>query len=145
MVRNGKLFLVIYNGRRWLFCKKNAKTIKVAHWSEMARNAIKIDFRLYKKAAGNHFVKKKFKKEAIYREMRSKVIFGHTKWLLATILWKKSKKLKVAFWSEMAGNTIKKWLFEKKLHIDLKWGKNVIKNDFKASKMTTKSHFVKQN
>ena len=32
----------------------------------MAINAIKSDFRLCKKAAGSHFVKKTFKKEVIY-------------------------------------------------------------------------------
>ena len=62
----------------------------------MARNATKIDFRISKMAAGIHFVNKftkirisKKKKLRIYLkwpEMRSKVNFGHPKWVPATIL-----------------------------------------------------------
>ena len=58
MVRNVivSVFLVIQNGR---FVKKFTKKIKVAYWSEMARNAIESDFRSSKMATGSHFVKKK--------------------------------------------------------------------------------------
>ena len=38
-----------------------------------------------------------------WREMRSKVIFGQTKWSPAAILW---KQIKVAYWSDMARNAI---------------------------------------
>ena len=76
---------------------------KLVHWSEMARNAIESDFRSSKIAAGGHFVNKIKIKMGIYlkwREMRSKVIFGHPKWPPVAILWIK----KVAYWSEMARN-----------------------------------------
>ena len=53
--------------------------------------------------------------------MRLKVIFGHPKWPPAAILL---KKIKVAYWSEMA--------------------RNVIKSDFRSSKMADGSHFVKK-
>ena len=54
----------------------------------MARNVIENDFRSSKMAAGSHFVKKKSKLriDLKWREMRSKVIFGHPKWPLAAIL-----------------------------------------------------------
>ena len=100
-----KWFSVIQNGSRQPFCEKRSKLhiglkwremrskvifghpkwplaailwkkIKVAYWSEMARNAIKSDFRSSKMAAGSHFVKNK------------------------------SKQIKVAYWSEMARNPI---------------------------------------
>ena len=59
----------------------------------MARNAIESDFRSSKMAAGSHFAKKKkLRINLKWREMRSKVIFGHPKWPPAAILWKKSKK-----------------------------------------------------
>ena len=54
--------MVIQNGRRQLFCEK----IKVAYWSEMARNTIKSDFRSSKMAAGSPFVKKNKKKKVAY-------------------------------------------------------------------------------
>ena len=63
----------------------------------MARNAIKSDFQLSKMAAGGHFVKKLKKKLRIdlkWREMWSKVIFGHPKWLPVAILWKKILEIK---------------------------------------------------
>ena len=49
--------------------------------SEMVRNAIKSDFRSSKMTAGGHIVKKKkkFRIDLKWREMRSKVIFGHPK------------------------------------------------------------------
>ena len=57
----------------------------------MARNAIKSDFRSSKMAAGGYFVKKiktkyKLHIDMKWREMRSKVIFGHPKWPPAIIL-----------------------------------------------------------
>ena len=54
-----KWFSVIQDGRRQSFCAKKSKKIKVAYWSEIARNAIESDFRSSKMAAGSHFVKKK--------------------------------------------------------------------------------------
>ena len=46
----------------------------------MARNAIESDFWSSKMAAGSHFVKeKKLRIDMKWREMRSKVIFGHPK------------------------------------------------------------------
>ena len=56
--------------------------------------------------------------------MRSKVIFGHPKWPPAAILLFK-KKIKVEYRYEMATN--------------------VIKSDFRSSKMAAGSHFVKKN
>ena len=113
-----KWFSVIQNGRRQPFCEK-----KVAYWTEMARNSIKSDFRSSKMAAGRHFVKKsKLRIDLKWREMRSKVIFGNPKWPPAAILWTKSKKVKVAYWSQMA--------------------RNAIESDFRSSKMAASSHFV---
>ena len=80
-----------------------------------------------KMAAGSHFEKKSKKNLCIdlkWREMYSKVIFGHPKWPLAAILKKKSKK-KVAYWSEMA--------------------RNAIESDFQSSKMAAGSHFVEKS
>ena len=58
----------------------------------MARNVIERDFWSSKMAAGSHFVNKIKKKLSIdpkWREMGSKVIFGHPKWPPVAILWKK--------------------------------------------------------
>ena len=123
-----KWFAVIQNGRRQPFCEKK---IKVAYWSEMARNAIKIDFRSSKMP----FCEKKLKLriDLKWREMRSKVIFGHPKWPPAAIWWKKIKKKScVLIWN--GEKCIRKWFSviqngrrqpfcEKKLklRIDLKW------------------------
>ena len=57
----------------------------------MASDAIKSDFWSSKMATGGHFMKKKNKKKKLpiylkWREMRSKVIFGHPKWPQAAIL-----------------------------------------------------------
>ena len=64
--------------------------VLVAYCSEMARNAIERDFWSFKMAAGSHFVnkiqKKKLSIDLKWREMRSKVIFGHPKWPPAAIL-----------------------------------------------------------
>ena len=51
-----------------------------------------------------------------------KLFFGHPKWPPAAILWR--KKIKVAYWSEMA--------------------RNAIESDFRSSKMAAGSHFVKK-
>ena len=55
---------------------------KIVYLSEMARNAIKSDFRSSKMAA--HF-EKKFKNLKM-REMQLKVLFGHPKWPSQAIL-----------------------------------------------------------
>ena len=113
-------FSVIQNGRRQPFCEKKIK-IKIAYWSEMARNVIESDFRSSKMAAGSILWKKKSKLciDLKWREMWSKVIFGHPKWPPAAILWKKK-----AYWSENA--------------------RNAIESDFRQSKMAARSHFVKK-
>ena len=131
LIRNGEkfdrmFFSVIQNGRLQPFREKKSKEIKVAHWSEMARNAIESDFRSSKMAASSHFVNKILTKklhiDLKWREIRSKVIFGHPKWLPAAILWNEYNKIKVAYWSEMA--------------------RNAIKSDFRSSKMAAGSHFL---
>ena len=66
------------------FVKKSKKR-KAAYLSEMAINAIKSDFRSSKMAAGGHFGKKKLRIYLKWREMRSKVIFGHPKWQILGI------------------------------------------------------------
>ena len=76
---------------------------------------------------GGHF-EKKFKKKKLridlkWRQMHSKVIFGHPKWPPTAILWFK-KKIKVAYWSKMA--------------------RNVMERDFRSSKMAAGSHFVEK-
>ena len=62
---------------------KNSKK-KVAYRSEMDRNAIESEIRTSKMAD----IKKKLKLliDVKWREMRSKVIFGHSKWPPAAIL-----------------------------------------------------------
>ena len=79
------------------FCEKKSNKLKVAYWSKMARNAIESDFRSSKMAAGGHFVKKMSNKinlsiDLKWREMWSKVIFGHPKWPQVAILWKQIKR-----------------------------------------------------
>ena len=52
-------------------------------WNFIFKKAIKSDFRSSNMAAGSHFLKKKYKNLRIdlkWREMQSKVIFGHPKW-----------------------------------------------------------------
>ena len=58
-----------------------------------------------------------------WQEMRSKVNFGHPKWPTSAILSKISKKIKVAYRSEMA--------------------RNAIESEIWISKMADVSHFVK--
>ena len=90
---------VIFCHPKWPLAAILWKKKKVAYWSEMARNAIKSDFRSSKMAAGNHFVKKKLGSDLKWWEIRSKIIFGHPKWPLAAILWKK-KKICLLIWND---------------------------------------------
>ena len=64
-------------------------------------------------------MRKKLRIDLKWREMRSKVIFGHLKWPLAAILWEKK-----AYWYEMA--------------------RNAIESDFRSSKMATDNHIIKK-
>ena len=60
-------------------------------------------------AAGSYLKKntKKLRIDLKWREMRWKVIFGHPKWTPAAILWNFFlRKMKVAYYSEMARNAI---------------------------------------
>ena len=141
------------------------KKIIVAYWSEMPRNAIKSDFRSSKMAQIGlpnwppaailkKNIKKKLRIDLKWREMHSKVIFRHPKWTQAAILWKKSKKIKVVYWSEMARNAIKSDFrssqmaagshFVKKVAYWSEMMRNAIKSDFRSSKMVAGSHFVKK-
>ena len=122
------------------------KNIKVAYWSEMARNAIKSDFRSSKMVAGSHFVKKKLRIDLKWREMRSKVIFIHPKWPLAAILWKKKLRIDLK-WREMQSKVIfghPKWppaaiLWTKSKKIKVEYwsemARNAIEFQFRSSKM----------
>ena len=94
--------------------------LKVVFSSEMARNAIESDFRSSKMAQIR--LKIKLRIDLKWREIDSKMIFGHPKWPPAAILW--NLKNKVVYWSEMA--------------------RNAIESDFRSSKMATGSHFVKK-
>ena len=67
------------------------KKIKVVYRSEMTRNAIESEIRTSKMADVSHFVKNFKKKiklciDVKWIEMRSKVIFGQSKWPPAAIL-----------------------------------------------------------
>ena len=105
------------------------RKFKMVDRSEMARNAIESEFRTSKMADVSHFVKKIQKKiiklyiDLKWIEMRLKVNFGHPKWPTSAILSKISKKIKVAYRSEMA--------------------RNAIESEIRASKMADVSHFVK--
>ena len=160
-----KWFSVIQNGRRRPFCQKFKK--KVAHWSEMARNAIKSDFQSSKMAAGGHFVKKIFQKckvaywsemarNAIKTDFRSSKMLHFVKNSKCFILWKIQKK--VAYWSEMARNAIESDFrsskmadvgnFVKNLKEVAYWSemtRNAIESDFRWSKMAGFGDFVKKN
>ena len=81
-----KSSVLIWNGekcdRKWFLVINKIKNKKVVHLSEMARNAIKSDFRSSKMNAGGYFVKTFKKKLCIdpkWREMRSNIIFGYPK------------------------------------------------------------------
>ena len=123
---------VIFGHPKWPLAAILWKKIKVAYWSEMVRNAIESDFRSSKMAQIGlpkwppaailkNKSKKKLRIDLKWREMHSKVIFGHPKWPPAAIM---RKKIKVAYWSVMA--------------------RNAIKSDFRSSKMAAGSHFVKK-
>ena len=174
-----KWFSVIQNGRRQPFCEKKSKLridlkwwemrskvifghpkwplaailwkkIKAAYWCEMARNAIESDFHSSKIAAAGE-KKLKLRIDLKWREMRSKVIFGHPKWP-AAILWK-NKKLRIDLkWWEMRSKVIfghPKWLlaailWKTKVAYWSELARNAIKSDFRSSKMVAGSHFVKK-
>ena len=97
-----KWISVIQNGRRQPFCEKKHC---VLIW-----NGEKCDrkwFSVIQNGRREPFCENKFKKKSNidlkWREMRSKVIFGHPKWPPAAILW---KRIKVVYWYEMAINAI---------------------------------------
>ena len=108
-------------------------------------------------ATGGHFETKsktKLRIDLKWREMRSKVIFGHPKWLPAAILKKKSnKKEKLRIWNGEICD--RKWFsviqngrFVKKITKKIKvvyWSemaRNAIESDFRSSKMAAGSHLV---
>ena len=105
-----------------LFCKWNFIVFRhrTSFWaitlyyrSEMARKAIKSEFRTSKMGAGAFCKKniKKFRIDLKWPEMWPKVIFGHPKWPAAAILLKKNTKL--WYWFEMRYKVIfghPKWL-----------------------------------
>ena len=64
---------VIFGHPKWLPAAILWTKIKVAYWSEMARNAIESDFQSFKMAAGSHFVKKIIK-VAYWSEMARNAI-----------------------------------------------------------------------
>ena len=70
-------------------------------------------------------------------EMRSKVNFGHPKWPTAAILSKISKKNKVAYRSEMARSAIESEFRNPKRPIDLKWPEMRSKVNFGHPKCST--------
>ena len=93
--------------------------------------------------------------------MLSKVNFGHPKWPTAAILSKISKKIKVAYRSEMAQKCDQRLKFGhpkwptsailskikiiNKVAYRCEMDINEIESDFRTSKMATGSHFVKKN
>ena len=89
--------------------------------------------------------------------MRSKVIFGHPKWPLAAILWKKIKTNKscVLIWN--GEKCHRKWFSviqngrrqpfceqNKKNDYCSEMARNAIESDFRSSKMAAGSHFMKK-
>ena len=105
--------------------------------SEMVRNAIESDFRSSKMAQIGlpkwPLWKKNSKKKVLYwwREMHSKVIFGHPKWPSAAILWKKNQSW-VLIWNGEKCDQKRFWVIQNgrrqpfcekksKLRVDLKW------------------------
>ena len=78
----------IWNGQKcdpkWFSDIQNGRRKKKLYRSEMARIAIKSEFRTSKIAAGSHFVKnvqrKKWRIDLKWPEMRLKVNFGNPKW-----------------------------------------------------------------
>ena len=135
---------LIWNGqkcdRKWFSVIQNfPKKIKVEYRSEMARNAIKIDFRSSKLAAsylmqpltyyrgrflsnlakiGQHFFLK-LRIDLKWREMGSKSDFLSSKMAVGGHFVTKFRKTKVAHWYEMA--------------------RNAIESDFRSSKISKKN------
>ena len=97
---------------------------KMADRSDVARNAIEIDFRTSKMAAGGHFVKHLRKKIPYRSEMARNVIKAEflTSKMATAGHFVKNIKNKVPYWSEMA--------------------RNAIESDFRTSKMAAGVHFV---
>ena len=111
-----------------ILSKKFKKKRKVVYRSEIARYSIESEFWTSKLADGSQFVKnfkkkKKLRIDLKWPEIQSKVNFGHPKWPTAAILSKISKEIKVAYRSQLA--------------------RNVIKNEFRSSKMSDGGHFIK--
>ena len=87
-----KWFSVIQNGHRRPFWKKNQKQSWILIWN--GEKCIRKWFSFIQNVRCSHFVKflKKTSKLCIdlkWREMWLKAIFGHPKWPLAAILWRK--------------------------------------------------------
>ena len=71
----------------------------------MVKHVIECDFWSFKMAAVCHFMrKKKLRIDLKWREMRFKAIFGHPRWPPVAICENNSKKIKVAYFSQMARN-----------------------------------------
>ena len=102
------------------FAKKNKSCVLI--W--MGKKCDQKWFSVIQNGRWQPFCEKKYLRINLkWREMWSKVFFVHPKWPPAAILWKKIKKIKVVYWSEMA--------------------RNAIESDFRSSKMAAGSHFVK--
>ena len=97
-----KWFSVIQNGHRQPLFEKNQSCVLIWNGEKCDRKW----FSVIQNGRRQPFceTKKKLHIDLKWREMRSKVIFGHPKWPPAAILWNKKK---VAHWSEMARNAIK--------------------------------------
>ena len=118
---------VIFGHPKWPPAAILLKKIKVAYWSEMARNVIKSDFRSSKMDAGSHFVTKNkscvliWNGEKCDQKWFSVIQNGRRQPFCA----KKSKKIKVAYWPEIA--------------------RNAIESDFRSCKMAAGSHCEKKS
>ena len=112
---------VIFGHPKWPPAAILWKKIKVVYWSEMARNAIKSDFRSSKMAAAAILWKNQKNKSCV-------LIWNGDKWdrkwfsVIQNGRHSNFVKKKVAYWSEMT--------------------RNAIESDFRSSKMVTGSHFV---
>ena len=98
---------------------------------------------LSKMAAGGYFVKTIKKKLLInlkWPEMRSKVIFGHTKWPPAAILSKHLKTNQDPYGSEMARNAIESEFRTSKMADRSEMARNAIESDFRTSKMAAEKN-----
>ena len=63
-------FSIIKNDRRRSFCEKKYLKKEVSYWSEMARNAIKSDFRSSEMARVSHFVNKIKNKQKLRTDLK---------------------------------------------------------------------------